>query len=123
MRDAYGRFVPGVSGNPGGRPRGAYALREQVRAMAPHLAKGLFAIALDGRTSAAARVSATALLLDRGFGRPGQAQPVPPTADDLSKLSDAELIEMMADAHEREETEAEAEAANRLGGRPAVSLI
>ena len=71
MRDAYGRFMPGVSGNPGGRPPGAYALREQVRAMAPELAKQLFALVLNDRACAGARVKATAVLLDRGFGRPG----------------------------------------------------
>ena len=35
MRDTYGRFVPGVSGNPGGRPRGTNELRDMVRAMTP----------------------------------------------------------------------------------------
>ncbi len=112
MRDAYGRFMPGVSGNPGGRPRGAYALREQVRAMAPELAKQLFAIALNDRTAAGARVKATAVLLDRGFGRPARAEPIPVT-DDLSQLSDAELNELIAAEEERAEAEAETEAANR----------
>jgi hypothetical protein len=113
MRDAYGRFVPGVSGNPGGRPRGAYALREQVRTMTPELVKELFAIALDSRAPAGARVKATAVLLDRGFGRPARAEPIPAATDDLSKLSDAELIELIATEQERERAEAEADAATR----------
>lgn len=112
MRDAYGRFMPGVSGNPGGRPPGAYALREQVRAMAPELAKQLFALVLNDRACAGARVKATAVLLDRGFGRPGRAEPIP-VSGDLSKLSDAELNEMILAEYEKAEAEAEADAANR----------
>ncbi len=114
MRDAYGRFVAGVSGNPGGRPRGAYALRQQVREMAPQLVKALFAIARDDTKPTGARVMATSLLLDRAYGRPGRAEPIRP-AEDLQQLSDAELDELIAEEDEEEmmEAEAEEEAAKR----------
>ena len=84
-----------------------------VRAMTPQLAKELFAIACDGKNPAGARVLATSVLLDRGHGRPARAQPISAATDDLSKLSDGELIELIATENEREEAEAEAEAANR----------
>ena len=35
MRDKYGRFLPGVSGNPSGRPCGTYGLRERARELTP----------------------------------------------------------------------------------------
>jgi hypothetical protein len=112
MRDKYGRFLPGVSGNPSGRPCGTYGLRERARELTPQVIQELFAILRDDTKPAGARVQAAAVLLDRGFGRPARAQPTPVT-DDLSQLSDAELIERIADENERAKAEAEADAANR----------
>ena len=112
MRDKHGRFLPGASGNPSGRPRGAYALREQVREITPDVVKELFAIVRNDTKPTGGRVQAATVLLDRGFGRPPRAQPTPVT-EEVSKLSDAELVEMIADEDEIAEAEAEAEAANR----------
>lgn len=79
-RTAKGTFPPGVSGNPGGRPRGfASFIREHTRD-GEELAELVLRIArgerLEGerrRPSLRMRLEAISWLADRGFGRPRQA--------------------------------------------------
>ena len=61
----------GQSGNPGGRPRADVQVRELARA---HTAAALKALvtALQSKNERT-RVAAAEALLDRGWGRPGQA--------------------------------------------------
>lgn len=65
-----GRFQPGKSGNPGGRPRAVHSIQELARKYAPEAIKTLVDIAKKGTPGA--RVSAATALLDRAYGRPAQ---------------------------------------------------
>lgn len=96
-------YKPGVSGNPGGRPKTPRAIEAKrivadakalARECAPEAISTLKAIMLDAKAPPAARISAAQALLDRGYGRPTQAVDVSgEVAFDFSRLSDNELDE------------------------------
>lgn len=71
-----GAFRKGVSGNPGGRPAhrlpDGRSLTELAREHTDAAVRTLAAVLQDARSPAAAKVSAAAALLDRGWGRPPQ---------------------------------------------------
>lgn len=64
-------FLPGRSGNPGGRPKEAVHVREMARQCTAQAIETLKAITLRGKTDAA-RVRAAEVLLARGWGQPTQ---------------------------------------------------
>lgn len=77
-RDESGRFKPGVSGNPGGRPRGIAAIaREHKDKAVSVLVEGM------GDDDAKVRIAAAREILDRGFGKP-----VTMSADVTDRLDD-----------------------------------
>lgn len=65
-----GRFKPGVSGNPGGRPAGLEEIRQLAQQHAPEAIQKL----VDHMRSKDERVSISACnaLLDRAYGKPVQ---------------------------------------------------
>jgi Family of unknown function (DUF5681) len=92
-------FKPGVSGNPGGRPKTPQTIevrriilgvREAARELTLDALDTLASIMRDPKAPAAARVSAAQALLDRGYGKPAQAIEVS-SQPDLSHLSDEDL--------------------------------
>lgn len=63
-------FQPGQSGNPGGRPRGNSEIKNLARGHSPEAIERLaYWMRSD---NAKASVSASAALLDRGWGKPTQ---------------------------------------------------
>lgn len=70
-REKTGRFRPGRSGNPGGRPREDVHVRELARQHTAEAIETLTTIMRRGKTKAA-RVRAAEALLARGWGQPGQ---------------------------------------------------
>jgi hypothetical protein len=65
------KFQPGVSGNPGGRPRDA-RLRELTQCHTEEAIGVLVQIMRDDSTTPAARIAASRELLDRAWGRATQ---------------------------------------------------
>ena len=65
-------FPPGVSGNPGGRPKAVAAVRELAREWTKAAIETLADVCMNGEKEAA-RVAAAEALLNRGWGRPEQA--------------------------------------------------
>ena len=75
-------FRPGKSGNPGGRPKRPQTIEARkviadVKAAARELTQDALAtlkrVMLDAKAPPAARVSAATAVLDRGWGKCGQA--------------------------------------------------
>src|SRR6476659_4957707 len=64
-----GRFQPGTSGNPGGRPRAAHNIQELAREHAIEALDVLIQIMLNEKTPPNARVAAANTLLDRAYGK------------------------------------------------------
>src|SRR5688572_18217360 len=63
-------FPPGVSGNPGGRPKGvARAFRDALGGSPALLAQVLLEIALDPKAHDRDRIAAAREILDRGWGK------------------------------------------------------
>jgi hypothetical protein len=92
-------FRPGVSGNPGGRPRRPDAIaarqifvtvRAAARALTQEAIDTLAAVMRDGRAPPTARISAAVAILDRGHGRPSQAVDIS-VGWDLDRLTEDEL--------------------------------
>jgi hypothetical protein len=94
-------FVPGVSGNPAGRPRGFAGVAKQIMSATREGAELVeFALGMmrDPKAKPAERLAAHAWLSDRALGRPVATLDANVTHDaagiDLSKLSDAALAEL-----------------------------
>jgi hypothetical protein len=72
-RGKGGKWLPGKSGNPGGRPAVLEEVRDLARRETAASIKRLAQIRDDAGQPAQARVSACAHLLDRAWGKPQQA--------------------------------------------------
>lgn len=66
------KFAKGVSGNPGGRPKGAGDIRDIARKHTPEAIETLVTVMHNARATDQARVHAATALLDRAWGRPAQ---------------------------------------------------
>ncbi len=71
-RDASGKWLPGQTGNPGGKPAVIERVRELAREQTEASIAALVQIRDDRRAPAQARVAAAVSLLDRGWGKPQQ---------------------------------------------------
>ena len=71
-RTVSGKFLPGQSGNPGGRPRDVAEVRELARAHTADAIATLARIMTDPTQPPAAQVTAAVAMLDRGWGKANQ---------------------------------------------------
>ena len=68
MRDKSGRFLPGISGNPSGRPREVGNVRELAGEYTEEAIETLVDLMRHAKSDAA-RGAAAQALLDRGYGK------------------------------------------------------
>ena len=71
-----GRFAPGTSGNPSGRPKETGEVRELARQHTDKAIATLADIMEDAKQPPAARVAAASALLDRGYGKAPQSMEI-----------------------------------------------
>ena len=69
-----GKFVKGISGNPGGRPKGNPEVKEKLKAASPEAARVLVSLLHSEKDSI--RLTAAQDILDRTEGKAIQAQSV-----------------------------------------------
>jgi hypothetical protein len=71
-RDERGRFAPGMTGNPAGRPVVAAEIKKLAREYTLVAMKRLIKIIEDDNHPGQTHVAAISLLWDRGYGKPVQ---------------------------------------------------
>jgi hypothetical protein len=91
-----GRFIPGQSGNPGGRPKVVGEVRESARQHTIEAINTLVSIMQDQKAPPAARVLAANSILDRGYGKPAQTIDAHMNRGSIQEMSDAELTAIAA---------------------------
>jgi hypothetical protein len=90
-RSKQGTFLPGISGNPNGRPKENQQIkqlaREHTQAAMSTLVEAL------GDTSGSVRIAAANSILDRGWGKPSQDLVVQrQEQQELESMSDEQLL-------------------------------
>jgi hypothetical protein len=86
-------WVKGVSANPSGKPKDYEGISELARSFGSEMIRILRGIAKNRKAPMASRVSAAALVLDRGFGKsPSFSTSDPADFKRATEMSDAELI-------------------------------
>ena len=99
MRDTGGRFLPGQSDNPGGRPRIVGHVRDMAQHHAGDAIATLAEIMGQQDAPASARIAAATALLDRGYGRPVDQRAMVLLAqntDDLRAVTELPMEQLMA---------------------------
>ncbi|MGK3725834.1 DUF5681 domain-containing protein [Stenotrophomonas sp. 6O] len=87
-------FKPGQSGNPSGRPKVDFEVRQLAREYGREAIEKLVAI-MRGDNAALAKAASEALL-DRGYGKPVQSVGVDPDSEPVRAIT-VQLVPMTAD--------------------------
>jgi hypothetical protein len=99
-RGERGRWLPGCSPNPGGRPKVIADIQELARQYTETALKTLHHIATKGKQESA-RVAASSALLDRAWGRPTQPLAGDPNAPPVGWTVEDQERELARQREER----------------------
>jgi hypothetical protein len=91
-----GRFQPGQSGNPGGKPKAIVEVAAAARARTVEAIETLTTIMRDKKATASARVSAAVAMLERGWGKAPQSISVKRDPSEMRTMTDDELVAIAA---------------------------
>lgn len=81
QRDSKGRFLPGQTANRGGRPRRLQEFTELAQQHTPEAFEAVLDVLRDPEAKTADKLKAADMILDRGLGKPLQANQVEIDAD------------------------------------------
>jgi len=101
-RNASGQFLPGQSGNPGGRPKVAPELRAAAQEVSIEGLKVLTGIMRDEKAPQNARINAVQAIWDRGFGKPDQQHRVSGQINFAHLLAEFSQLQAIEEAGELE---------------------
>ena len=98
------KFKPGLSGNPGGRPKVLADIQELARQHAPTAITELGRLAVKAKSDSC--IAACRELLDRGYGRPRQGLEItpPPSVDPIRMLLDEIAAELRNEVRFKDRT-------------------
>jgi len=99
-RDNAGRFLPGQSGNPSGRPKVAPELRAAAQEVSIEGLKVLTGIMRDEKAPQNARITAVQAIWDRGFGKPDQQHRVSGQINFAHLLAEFSQLQALEEAGE-----------------------
>jgi len=99
-RSKTGQFLPGQSGNPGGRPKVAPELRAAAQEVSIEGLKVLTSIMRDEGAPQNARINAVQAIWDRGFGKPDQQHRVSGRVDFAHLLAEYSQLRVLEEAGE-----------------------
>ena len=103
-------FAPGMSGNPGGRPKGlARYVRELVGEDGRRVADFMFGVMEDERERTEVRMEAGRWLADRGFGRSHVPVDVKQSEESEEIIFISPIMSLLKAAQEAQERELESE--------------
>jgi len=93
-RDLTGQFLPGHSGNPGGRPVGFHNYIQERTSDGSELTDFVLSVFRDENVSNKERMDAATWLADRGFGKPtvNAAAQAPGFGEFTIKISDHDIM-------------------------------
>ena len=87
-RDASGKWLPGQSPNPAGKPKKVPAARAAIEAGLPTAIEYLLQVIVDAAHEPKDRIAAAKTILDFGMPKPRDAQAETTAAEALAALAD-----------------------------------
>ena len=91
-----GRFQPGQSGNPKGKPKAIIEVAAAARERTVEAIETLTTIMRDKKATASARVTAANVLLERGWGKAPQSISIKRDPSEMRTMTDDELVAIAA---------------------------
>ena len=87
-------WKPGISGNPGGRPKVLHDVKQLAKEASKDAIDTLIKVMKNDQAPVAARVTAAQAILDRAWGKPSQT--IEANINVFDRMSDEELVKFIS---------------------------